>query len=263
MSGILLGHRVESPLISIVTVCLNSEGVIEKCLQSVANQTHPRIQHIVIDGASTDATCETVRRFPHVATLVSEPDRGLYDAMNKGIAVATGDVVGILNADDFYPHPRVIETVAARFQSPSVDATIADVAFVSQTDSGRIIRYCSAKGWHAGKFRDGIMPPHPGFFVRRCHYQRLGVYRTDYQISADFELLVRFLHASKLQTLYVEEPVVFMRTGGTSNATWHRRWILNQETLRACREHGIETGPARLALRYARKIWEFVPGIRR
>lgn len=257
-----LGDLVDPPLISIVTVCLNSAGVIAECLQSVANQTHPRIEHIVIDGASTDATCEIVRRFPHVATLVSERDRGLYDAMNKGIAAATGDVVGILNADDFYPCPGVIEKVAAQFRSPAVDATIADVAFVSPKDSRQIVRYCSAKGWHSGKFRDGIMPPHPGFFVRRCHYERLGTYRTDYQISADFELLVRFLHASKLQVHYVDKPVVFMRTGGTSNATWHRRWILNKETFRACREHGIETGPARLAFRYVRKMWEFVPGIR-
>lgn len=260
--GMLLGHRVELPLISIVTVCLNSADVIEKCLESVASQTYARIQHIVIDGASNDATCEIVRRFPHVASLVSEPDRGLYDAMNKGIAAATGDIVGILNADDFFPHPRVIEKVAEQFQSPSVDATIADVAFVSPKDPRRIVRYYSAKGWHAGKFRDGFMPPHPSFFVRRCHYQRLGGYRTDYEISADFELLVRFLHASKLQVRYLNEPVVFMRTGGTSNATWRRRWVLNQETLRACREHGIETGAARLAFRYVRKIWEFVPWIR-
>jgi glycosyltransferase involved in cell wall biosynthesis len=247
--------------ISIITVSRNSEHVIRTCLESVASQTYPHVEHIVIDGASTDCTCEVVRGFPHVARLVSEPDRGLYDAMNKGIAMATGEVIGILNSDDFYPNTGIVAKVAEEFADPAVDATIGDIQFVSRTDLRRITRYCSAKGWSVDKFKDGIMPPHPAFFVRRRHYERLGGYRTDYQISADFELLVRFLHNARLHYRYVPETVVFMRSGGASNASIGKRLLLNRETLRACRENGIDTNMLRLGMRYFSKIWEFAPSL--
>lgn len=245
--------------VSIITVCRNSADVIRSCLDSVANQSHPSIEHIVIDGASTDDTCRIVRSFPHVATCISEPDKGLYDAMNKGVALTTGDVVGILNSDDFYPDANVIARVAEAFADSRVDATIGDVTFVSRNDLRRVVRRYSARGWHVGRFRDGFMPPHPAFFVRRRHYEQLGVYCTDYQISADFELLVRFLHGARLQYRYLPHSLVAMRSGGTSNATLRRRMTLNRETLRACRANGIPTSMARLSMRYFRKMWEFVP----
>jgi glycosyltransferase involved in cell wall biosynthesis len=249
--------------ISIVTVCRNSAAVIATCLESVAGQTHREIEHIVVDGASSDDTLMVVDRFPHVTKRISEPDKGLYDAMNKGIAMATGDVVGILNSDDFYPRADVIEKVAAEFQRPNVDAVIGDVRFVSPNDLTRVTRHYSAKGWTVGRFRDGIMPPHPAFFVRRECYQRLGGYRTDYQISADFELLVRFLHGARLSYRYMPEVLVHMRSGGTSNSSLRRRVLLNRETLRACQENGIRTNALRLSLRYWRKIWEFLPSVTR
>ena len=248
-------------VISIVTVCRNSSAVISTCLESVAGQTHRKIEHIVVDGASMDDTLKVVDRFPHVTKKLSEPDKGLYDAMNKGIALATGDVVGILNSDDFYPRADVLEKVAAEFQRPAVDAVIGDVKFVSPDDLTRITRHYSAKGWNVGRFRDGFMPPHPAFFVRRECYQRLGGYRTDYEISADFELLVRFLHGARLNYRYICDSLVFMRSGGTSNANLHRRLLLNRETLRACRENGINTSALRLSMRYWRKVWEFFPGV--
>jgi glycosyltransferase involved in cell wall biosynthesis len=247
------------PSISIITVCRNSEPVIRTCLESVASQTHPHVEHIVIDGASTDGTCDVVQSFPHVARLVSEPDQGLYDAMNKGVRLATGDVVGILNSDDFYPRNTVLEEVAAAFADPAVDATVGDVAFVRPDDLRRITRYCSARAWQPAHFAWGMMPPHPGFFVRRRHYEQLGTYRTDLAISADFDLLVRFLHTAALNFAVVSEPVVFMRTGGTSNASLARRWQLNRETARACRENGIRTNAFRLGLRYFWKLAEFLP----
>ena len=249
--------------ISIITVCRNSRGVIGTCLESVAGQTHPAVEHIVVDGASTDGTQAVVERFPHVAKLVSEPDTGLYDAMNKGIAMATGEVVGILNSDDFYPNADVIAKVAKEFDSPAVDATIGDIAFVARNDLQRITRHCSAKGWNIEKFKGGVMPPHPAFFVRRRHYEQLGAYRTDYQISADFELLVRFLHNARLHYRYVPETLVLMRSGGASNASIGKRLLLNSETLRACRENGIDTNVLRLCLRYFSKIWEFAPSLMR
>ncbi|MEI6037915.1 MAG: glycosyltransferase family 2 protein, partial [Planctomycetota bacterium] len=249
--------------VSIITVCRNSADVIASCLESVALQTHSEIEHIVIDGDSTDGTCKIIDSFPHVVKRVSEPDCGLYDAMNKGIAMATGEVVGILNSDDFYPNADVIATVAQEFDVAEVDATIGDVAFVSPNNLKRITRYYSAHGWHVGKLRDGFMPPHPAFFVRRSYYQQLGGYRTDYQISADFELLARFLYGSRLHYRYLHQPLVYMRSGGTSNASVERRLILNRELLRACGENGIQTSSLRLSMRYWRKIWEFVPWLQR
>jgi glycosyltransferase involved in cell wall biosynthesis len=249
--------------VSIITVCRNSADVIGTCLHSVATQTHAAIEHIVIDGASTDDTCKVIAAYPHVARCVSEPDHGLYDAMNKGIQMATGEVVGILNSDDFYPDPNVIATVAKKFGTAAVDATIGDVAFVSNKDLRKITRYCSAKAWTVEHFRSGIMPPHPAFFVRRRHYERFGGYRTDYKISADFELLVRYLHNARLNYRYVPDTLVFMRSGGASNASIGKRLLLNRETLRACRENGIDTNMLRLGMRYFSKIWEFAPSLMR
>lgn len=251
-----------SPSISIITVCRNSEHVIRTCLVSVAAQTHPAVEHIVVDGASTDQTVAVVREFPHVAKLVSEPDQGIYDAMNKGIALATGEVVGILNADDYYPDSMVLAHVARIFDDPHIDATIGDVQFVCKRNPARIVRYCSAARWHPQRFRDGIMPPHPAFFVRRRYYDSLGTYRTDFQISSDFDLLVRFLHGRQLRYRYAGGPLVSMRSGGTSNASLRRRWQLNRETWQACRDNGIQTSPLRLACRYFGKAFEFLPGFR-
>jgi glycosyltransferase involved in cell wall biosynthesis len=245
--------------ISIITVCRNSEHVIRTCLKSVASQTYPHVEHIVIDGASADATCEVVRGFPHVARLVSEPDHGLYDAMNKGIRLATCDVVGILNADDFYPSPSVLATVSKAFEDGNIAATIGDVAFVSPANLRRVTRYYSAQRWNPSLFAAGIMPPHPAFFVRREHYGKLGLYRTDFRISSDFDLLIRFLHTARLPFRYIPGPIVHMRAGGTSNSGWNRRWLLQRETLQACRDNGIPTSHGRLALRYFRKMLEFLP----
>lgn len=245
--------------ISIITVCRNSSRVITTCLESVAGQSHRDIEHIVVDGASTDGTQNVILQFPHVKKMVSEPDEGIYDAMNKGIKLATGDVVGILNADDFYPRPAVLSTVDAAFEDHEVAATIGDVAFVSSANLRRVTRYYSASGWKPSLFAAGVMPPHPAFFVRRECYERLGLYRTDFQISSDFDLLIRFLHTARLPFRYIPGVLVHMRSGGTSNSGWGRRWLLQQETLQACRDNGIHTGHAKLALRYFRKLFEFLP----
>jgi len=249
--------------ISIVTVCRNSSSLISTCLESVAKQTHANVEHIVIDGGSTDGTQAVVSQFRHVKTLVSEPDRGLYDAMNKGIRLATGDVVGILNADDFYPSDSVLDTVSAAFDDDHIAATIGDVAFVSPGNLRRVTRYYSASGWTPALFAAGIMPPHPAFFVRREYYETLGLYRTDFQISSDFDLLIRFLHTARLPFCYIPAAMVHMRAGGTSNSSWSRRWLLQQETLRACLDNGIPTSHARLTLRYLRKMIEFLPVLSR
>lgn len=247
------------PRISIVTVCYNSAKTIRETLQSVAQQDYALVEHIIVDGASKDNTLEIVNSFPHAATIISEPDKGIYDAMNKGIAAATGDVVGILNSDDFYPHSRVLSTVAAAFEQNDVEATIGDICFVAPDNLKRITRYYSAKKWHPGKFVRGFMPPHPSFFVYRSYFKTLGDYKTDYKIAADYELLIRYLAIHQLPYHYIPEPIVHMRAGGVSNENLKSRYVLNQEIVRACRENGLKTNMLKLSLKYFQKIMEYLP----
>lgn len=242
--------------ISIVTVSFNSAKTIFDTLNSVAGQDYPFVEHIVIDGGSTDGTGEIVSQYPHVKHFVSEPDEGIYDGMNKGIALASGDIVGILNSDDFYPHDSVLSNVERAF-TEEYDSLIGDVAFVRENNLDKRVRIYSAKGWAPEKFAKGFMPPHPGFFVRREHYLKLGLYRTDYKISADYELLIRFLHNQKLSYKYLPEILVHMRTGGVSNNSLKNRWLLNKEVVRACRSNGLSINMAKLSLKYFKKIFEY------
>lgn len=242
--------------ISIVTVSFNSAKTIASTLRSVAEQDYPFIEHIVVDGGSTDGTGAIVREFPHVAHFVSEPDEGIYDGMNKGVELASGDIVGILNSDDFYPHQSVLSLVATAF-TEEYDSLIGDIVFVSESNLAKQVRVYSAKGWRPEKFAKGFMPPHPGFFVRRKHYLDLGLYQTDYKICADYELLIRFLHTNRLSYRYLPEVLVHMRTGGVSNNSIKSRWLLNKEVVRACRSNGLSTSMARLSLKYLKKIFEY------
>jgi len=248
--------------ISIVTATLNSAKCIKDCLGSLARQTHPEVEHIVIDGGSSDNTAAIVRGFPRVSAVVSEPDEGLYDAMNKGIALATGEVVGILNSDDLYASDAVLAGVAKAFEDPLVDATIGDIAFVDSENLTRVTRYYSARRWQPTHFRWGFMPPHPAFFVRRRFYEQLGTYRTDYRIAADYELLVRFLLKARLRFAYLGGPLVLMRSGGASNANVTSRIRASREMLRACRENQVPTSHLMLSARYIWKVWEFMPSLR-
>ena len=247
---------------SIITASFNSGQIIHSCLRSVDQQTHHDVEHIVIDGSSADNTVARVRSFPRVSAVVSEPDEGLYDAMNKGIALATGEVVGILNSDDFYASDAVLAGVAKAFEDPLVDATIGDIAFVDSENLTRITRYYSARRWQPAHFRWGFMPPHPAFFVRRRFYEQLGTYRTDYRIAADYELLVRFLLKARLRFAYLGGPLVFMRSGGASNASVKSRILASREMLRACRENDVPTSHLMLSARYIWKVWEFIPSLR-
>jgi glycosyltransferase involved in cell wall biosynthesis len=245
--------------ISVITVCYNSAKTIRETLDSVSKQDYHGIEHIIVDGASKDDTLDIVNTFPHVATVISEPDKGIYDAMNKGIAAATGDIVGILNSDDFYPHAKVLSTVASAFEARDIAASIGDICFVAPNNLQRITRYYSAKKWHPGKFVRGFMPPHPSFFVYRRYFEELGVYKTDYKIAADYELLIRYLAIHKLPYHYIPEPIVYMRAGGVSNESLKSRYVLNQEIVRACRENGLQTNMLKLSLKYFQKVLEYLP----
>lgn len=204
--------------ISVITVCRNSESTIRETLISVQNQTYGAIEHIVVDGRSSDNTLAIVKmQGKHVAQVISEQDKGIYDAMNKGIAMATGDIIGFINADDFYPSPDVLSTVATAFETSGADSCFGDLCYVQQSDVSRIVRYWKSCTFKSGLFEKGWCPPHPTFFVRRAVYQRLGGFNLDYKIAADVELMARFLAAGRITSHYIPQVLVHMRLGGTTN----------------------------------------------
>jgi glycosyltransferase involved in cell wall biosynthesis len=227
----------------------------------VAKQTYSNIEHIIIDGLSKDNTLDIVKEYPHVDKVISEKDKGIYDAMNKGIRAATGDVVGILNSDDFYPHNNILKKVTEEFRTKKVNAIIGDILFVSPNNIKKVVRYYSAKRWKPSKFVKGYMPPHPSFFVYKKFYEQLGVYQIDYKIAADYELLIRFLATNQLSYSYIPEAIVHMRAGGVSNESIKSRYVLNQEIVRACKENGLNTNMLILSLKYVNKIFEYLPKI--
>lgn len=244
--------------VSIITVTYNSEVTIEDTLRSVALQTYSNIEHIIIDGSSKDKTIEIVKKFNHVVKIISEPDKGIYDAMNKGINIATGEIVGILNSDDFYQSDNIISKIVQVIEEKNVDSVYGDVKFVKSENLNKIVRYYSSANWNSEKFAFGYMPAHPSFFVKRKAYQNCGLFKTDYKISADYELMVRFLYVNKLSSQYINEPLVVMRAGGVSNQGLKSIYILNKEIIRACRENGISTNFFKISLKFFSKLREFI-----
>ncbi|MGB1217313.1 MAG: glycosyltransferase family 2 protein, partial [Saprospiraceae bacterium] len=197
--------------ISIITATYNSAATVRDTLESVRRQSYGNIEHIIIDGASSDTTLDIVKEFPHVSKVISEPDKGIYDAMNKGVDLATGDIVGILNSDDFFPVDDVVEQIAQKFQNNTdLDATIGDVNFVQPKNLSKIIRHYSASKFNINRFEYGFMPPHPSFYVKKSCYQSFGTYQVDYHIASDYELLIRFLYVNKLTFEYIPKIIVTM-----------------------------------------------------
>jgi glycosyltransferase involved in cell wall biosynthesis len=246
------------PLVTIITATYNSAATLADTLESVASQTYPHIEHLIIDGASTDATAAIAARYPHVARFVSEPDKGLYDAMNKGVKLASGDIIGILNSDDFYADNRVIEKVVALFQNPETMAVYADLQYVDAEDTNKVIRHWKAGIYDQQAFYYGWMPPHPSFFVRKQLYEQCGVFNTSFRHSADYELMLRFLLRYNAPAAYLPEVVVKMRMGGQSNASFKNRWNANREDRRAWTVNGLTPYFFTLPLKPFRKIGQFL-----
>ncbi|MCC5929679.1 MAG: glycosyltransferase [Cyclobacteriaceae bacterium] len=242
--------------ISVITVAYQSAKTLEHTLQSVQEQNYTDIEHIVIDGGSKDGSIEILQKHGSKIRWVSEPDRGIYDAMNKGIQMATGEVIGMLNADDFYTHPEVLSRIAQEINPTSTMATIADVAFIRPDMPEKIVRKYSAANWHPGKFVRGFMPPHPSFYCKKTCYDIFGLYKTDYAIAADYELLIRFLAVEKIKYSYIPMQMVTMRTGGASTRNLKSNYILNEEIIRACKENGLYTNRLMVYGKYFRKIFE-------
>ena len=244
--------------ISIITACYNSAATIGDTLQSVSMQDFKDIEHIIVDGASTDNTIEITGYFPHVAKIVSEKDKGIYDAMNKGIALATGDVIGILNSDDVYTDRHVISKVMKEFEKDHTDVVYADLQYVKYEDLHKVTRT-----WHSGsfskrKFYYGWMPPHPTFFVRREVYEKIGAFNLSLRSAADYEFMLRVLLKNNFKARYIPEVLVKMRTGGMSNATIRHRLRANREDREAWRINNIRPYFFTIPFKPLRKVLQFI-----
>ena len=223
--------------ISIITVCFNSAATIADTLQSVSGQKNVNVEHVLVDGASTDATVQIIKQLVSSDSLVSEPDLGIYDAMNKAIRLATGDVIGTLNADDFYINDHVLKEVAQVFLDPTVEACYGDLLYVSQDNVGQVVRFWKSTAFKPGLFKLGWMPAHPTFFVRASVYDRLGAFDLNYKIAADFELLFRFIEQNRIKTVYLPKVLVKMRLGGTTNKNMENVVTQNREIFSILRRY--------------------------
>jgi glycosyltransferase involved in cell wall biosynthesis len=244
--------------VSIITVCYNSAKTLEETILSVLGQTYTDIEYIIIDGNSRDGTSAIISKHrSQVAQVVSEPDKGIYDAMNKGLALANGDVVGILNSDDIYAHPRVIADVVQVFSNSSNDAVSTDVHIFSGNPANIVRKYRCTR-WKPWMFRIGHQPPHPGFFVRKNCYTRYGFFDTHFRTAADFELLFRFIRVNKVSTQFLPYTSVLMRSGGASQQSFSAISNANREVHAALKKHGYFSLLPMIWLKYLIKIFQWV-----
>lgn len=244
--------------ISVITAVYNRASTLEQSLESVHAQTWPHIEHVVIDGGSTDGSLAILDRHSNaISTMVSEPDGGLYEALNKGIRASSGDIVGFMHADDHFATSGALAKVGAAFDDPTVAAVYGDLLYVKNDDSGQVVRY-----WRAGEYRredlaSGWMPPHPTFYVRRDLYARFGVFDTRYRIAADYENMLRMLWQGGVKALYIPEVLVHMRTGGVSNKSLFNLIRKSREDYAAMRQNGMG-GLGTVLRKNFKKIPQFV-----
>lgn len=245
--------------ISIITVCKNAADMVGGCIRSVQDQTHHDLEHWIIDGASTDSTLAEIKASGHPEEfLLSEPDSGLYEAMNKGLALATGEVIGFLHADDLYAHSRVLETVANTIKAAPIDACYADLAYVDPEDLDHITRFWKSETYRPGLFRKGWMPPHPTFFARREVYGKLGNFDTQFTIGADWDLLLRFIEVNQIPTQYVPGLWIKMRKGGASNRSLSNIILNNRQCLKAFGKYGLHPSLAYPFYKLFHRLSQFV-----
>lgn len=243
--------------VSIITTAYNSSRTISDTIESVLQQTYTNIEYWVIDGNSTDDTIEIIKSyldaFQGRLHYISEPDRGIYDAMNKGIKLCSGDIVGILNSDDFFSSDEVIERVVAKF-SDAVDAVYGDVHFVEAENTDKCVRYYSGKLFRPYMVKFGFIAPHPSFYIRKRIFDEYGPYSPDYKISGDFELIARFCYKYNIKTKYLHLDFVTMRVGGASTHGIQARILGLKESIEACKKIGVKTNKYMISCKYIIKI---------
>lgn len=243
--------------VSIITIAYNSAETIEDTIQSVVNQDYDNIEYILVDGGSDDGTLDIVRKYRHkISKIVSEPDQGIYDAMNKGVKMATGDLVGILNSDDLYAYSQVISDIVSTIGNH--DSIYADLVYVDRDNIEKTTRK-----WISGKYKEGLflkgwMPPHPTFFLRKVIYDKFGLYRLELKSAADYELMLRMIHKHKISITYLNKIITKMRVGGQSNVTITNRIKANREDRRAWEMNGLKPGVFTLIRKPLSKISQFL-----
>lgn len=247
--------------VSIITTTYNSEMTLRDTFESVLEQSYKNIEYIVIDGASKDGTLDIIReyetRFTGRMHWLSEPDNGLYDALNKGISKATGDIIGILNSDDFFTSSNIIEQIVENFVI-DIDAIYGDIHFVNNEDVTKCVRYYSSKNFRPWRLRWGFMPAHPSFYVRRALLVQNGLYALNYKLAADYDMMVRLFYKAKIKAKYIPLDMVTMRTGGMSTRNLKNRLQLTKEDAKACRHYGLYSNFIMCSVKYLTKIFEFL-----
>ncbi len=242
--------------ISIITVCYNAEDTINDTIQSVLSQDYKDVEYIIVDGKSTDRTLEIIQSIKSRIKLISEKDRGIYDAMNKGINIASGDVIGILNADDVYKNSQVLTKVMDAFKA-NVSIVYGDIEYVKYNDLSKVVRKWKAGVFRSGKFKWGWMPPHPGFFIKKSCYESFGLFNLNLSTSADYELMLRMLEVHHLSCNYIPKTITSMRVGGASNSSLKNRLIANRNDKKAWTIHPINPFWFTFILKPLRKLPQF------
>lgn len=244
--------------VSIVTVVKNAETTIQRAMESVLNQSYKNIEYIVIDGLSSDHTLNVIKKYEHqISIILSEADNGIYDAMNKGLSRATGDIIGFLNADDFFANEKVVELIVEDFINNSLDAIYGDVQYFSPKNINQIIRTYHSDKFKPSLIRNGIIPAHPTLFLKKTIYKKYGLFNTKYKIAGDFDFIARIFIDGSIRYSYIPQTLVKMGYGGVSTSGWRSAITINQEIYHSCQVNGIKTSYLRLMLRYFKKISEF------
>ena len=244
--------------ISIVTAVYNRASTIEQAIESVQSQNWPNIEHLVVDGGSTDGTLQILQSCIREQTvLISEPDEGLYDALNKGFARATGDVIGVMHSDDFFANDSVLTRVATSFIDPDVGAAYGDLDYVGKSDTSRIIRRWRPGNYNPAKLARGWMPPHPTLYLRRSVIERWGGFDTRYKVAADYDAILRYFGQGKILATYIPHVMVKMRIGGASNRSVSKIWLKTCEDYAALRSNGVG-GMGSLIMKNVGKLGQFI-----
>ncbi len=246
--------------VTIITPSFNVESTIKDTLNSVGFQTYKNIEHLIVDGNSTDKTLEVFQTNKNLtSTIISEPDNGLYDAINKGILMASGEVIGILNADDVFYDENVISRIVDQFDvNENLDAVYGNIIFTKKLNLNKTVRVYNSAKWNLNKFAWGFMPPHPSFFCKKEVFNRLGLYKLDYKIAADYELLIRFIHVNKIKVRYLSMITTVMRTGGISTNGIKSNITLNREILKACKANNLYSNYLMIYSKYFFKIFDLL-----
>lgn len=255
--GVRKSSQQGMPLISLVTVVFNGAATLEHTIRSVIEQTYDNIEYIIIDGGSTDSTLDVIGKYDEkIDYWMSEKDKGIYDAINKGIALARGEYIGLLHSNDYYANLNAVEMIVANMKASNADAVFSNLDIVDPANLSRVLRKYRISSFTPFMLRIGVMPPHPTFYCKKSCFEKAGLYRMDYRIAADFEMLTRLLIKHHITWQYIDETTVKMRSGGLSSSGFKASWVVNREIIRACIENGLYTNMFILALKLPIRLLE-------